>query len=97
MKTEILYIDMDNVLVDFPSAFEKLSEETFNEYEGRLDEVPGIFSLMEPLEGAKDAFDVLAEWGVSGQGRRRAAPLQGGNLATRLDLAWLRSRWVIHV
>ena len=60
MKTEILYIDMDNVLVDFPSAFKKLSKETFREHEGRLDEVPGIFSLMKPLEGAKDAFDVLA-------------------------------------
>ena len=60
MKTEILYIDMDNVLVDFPSAFKKLSKETFREHEGRLDEVPGIFSLMEPLEGAKDAFDALA-------------------------------------
>ena len=60
MKTEILYIDMDNVLVDFPSAFKKLSKEKLEEYKGRLDEVPGIFSLMEPLEGAKDAFDVLA-------------------------------------
>ena len=59
MKTEILYIDMDNVLVDFPSAFKRLSKETLKEYEGRLDEVPGIFSLMEPLEGAKDAFDSL--------------------------------------
>ena len=60
MKTEILYIDMDNVLVDFPSAFKKLNKETLQEYEGRLDEVPGIFSLMEPLEGAKEAFDALA-------------------------------------
>ena len=60
MKTEILYIDMDNVLVDFPSAFKKLNKEKLKEYKGRLDEVPGIFSLMEPLEGAKDAFDVLA-------------------------------------
>ena len=60
MKTEILYIDMDNVLVDFPSAFKKLSKETFREYEGRLDEVPGIFSLMEPLKGAVDAFEILA-------------------------------------
>ena len=60
MKTEILYIDMDNVLVDFPSAFKKLSKEKLKEYKGRLDEVPGIFSLMEPLEGAKDAFDALA-------------------------------------
>ena len=51
---------MDNVLVDFPSAFKKLHKETLQEYEGRLDEVPGIFSLMEPLEGAKEAFDALA-------------------------------------
>ena len=40
MKTEILYIDMDNVLVDFPSAVERLNKETLQEYEGRLDEVP---------------------------------------------------------
>ena len=61
MKTEILYIDMDNVLVDFPSAFKRLDEETLQKYEGRLDEVPGIFSLMKPLEGAKEAFDALAK------------------------------------
>ena len=60
MNTEILYIDMDNVLVDFPSSFNKLNEETLTEYEGRIDEVPGIFSLMEPLEGAVEAFEVLA-------------------------------------
>ena len=60
MNTGILYIDMDNVLVDFPSAFKKLNKETLTEYEGRLDEVPGIFSLMEPLEGAVDAFEILA-------------------------------------
>ena len=60
MKTEILYIDMDNVLVNFPSAFKKLNKEKLKEYKGRLDEVPGIFSLMEPLKGAKEAFDVLA-------------------------------------
>jgi len=60
MKSEILYIDMDNVLVDFPSAFKKLSKKLLKEYDGRLDEVPGIFSLMEPLEGAKDAFYTLA-------------------------------------
>ena len=60
MKTEILYIDMDNVLVDFPSAFNKLNKEKLKDYKGRLDEVPGIFSLMEPMKGAKEAFDALA-------------------------------------
>jgi hypothetical protein len=49
---KILYIDMDNVLVDFPSAFPHLSPEVLQEYEGRLDEVPGIFALMEPLPQA---------------------------------------------
>jgi len=55
-----LYIDMDNVLVDFPSAFPKLSTEILKEYDSRLDEVPGIFSLMEPMPGAVEAFNKLA-------------------------------------
>ena len=33
MKT--LYLDMDNVLVDFPSGIAKLSEQELNEYDGR--------------------------------------------------------------
>lgn len=57
---KILYVDMDNVLVDFPSAFPYLSPETLQEYEGRLDEVPGIFALMEPLPQAIASFEELA-------------------------------------
>lgn len=38
----ILYIDMDNVLVDFQSGINKLSEYEKREYEGRYDEVPDI-------------------------------------------------------
>jgi hypothetical protein len=34
---KILYIDMDNVLVDFPSAFPLLQPEVIQAYEGRLD------------------------------------------------------------
>ncbi len=58
---KVLYIDMDNVLVDFPSAFSALSQDVLKAYEDRLDEVPGIFSLMEPVSGAIDAFSKLAE------------------------------------
>jgi len=58
---KILYIDMDNVLVDFTSAFPKLSSEILHEYESRLDDVPDIFSLMEPMPGAIEAFDVLSK------------------------------------
>ena len=52
---------MDNVLVDFESAFPHISEEKMTEYEGHLDEVPEIFSLMEPMPGAIDAFSELAK------------------------------------
>jgi len=58
---KILYFDMDNVLVDFPSAFTQLSPQTLAQYEGRLDEVPGIFSLMQPLTGALTAFEELSQ------------------------------------
>ena len=58
---KILYIDMDNVLVNFASAFPKLSSEILTEYDSRLDDVPDIFSLMEPMPGAVEAFKELSE------------------------------------
>lgn len=60
MKSKILYIDMDNVLVDFPSGIARLPKEIVAEYDERLDEVPGIFSLMEPMPGAVESFNYLA-------------------------------------
>lgn len=54
-----LYIDMDNVLVDFASAFPHLSESDLDHYKDRLDEVPGIFSKMVPIPGAIAAFNEL--------------------------------------
>jgi 5'-nucleotidase len=58
MKT--LYIDMDNVLVDFPSGIARISDELRAQYDGDLDEVPGIFSLMDPIPGAVAAFEELS-------------------------------------
>ncbi len=58
---QILYIDMDNVLVDFQSGIEQLDEQVKEEYKERLDEVPGIFGLMKPLEGAIDAVHKLVK------------------------------------
>ena len=52
---------MDNVLVDFASSFPKLSSEILAEYDSRLDDVPDIFSLMEPMPGAVEAFKELSE------------------------------------
>lgn len=58
MKT--VFVDMDNVLVDFPAAIGQLDEIVRTEYSGRLDEVPGIFSLMPPLDGALEAYETIA-------------------------------------
>jgi len=58
---KILYVDMDNVLVNFQSGIDQLSPRVLKKYQGRLDEVPGIFSKMEPVHGAVEAFCKLAE------------------------------------
>ena len=60
-KQQVVLVDMDNVLVDFKSGIERISVETKQEYEGRLDEVPGIFSLMDPMYGAIDTYRWLTE------------------------------------
>lgn len=56
-----LYFDMDNVLVDFESGIARLDEATRIAYSGRLDEVPGIFSRMDPMPGAIAAVHQLAK------------------------------------
>ena len=56
-----IYIDMDNVLVDFKSGIDRTSDELLKQYEGHLDDVPGIFSKMLPMEGAIEAFEQLAQ------------------------------------
>ena len=58
---KLLYVDMDNVLVDFPSGVAQLAPERLREYAGRLDEVPGIFALMQPVRGALTAYAALAQ------------------------------------
>ena len=58
MKT--VYIDLDNVLVDFQSGINQLTKETKAQFNDRLDEVPGIFSLMQPMPGAVEAFKLLS-------------------------------------
>ena len=60
MDKKILYVDMDNVIVDFPSAFAKVSEEDKINFENDMDEIPGIFSKMDPMPGAIDAYKKLS-------------------------------------
>ena len=57
---KILYIDMDGVLVDSQSAIAHLQANVLQEFDGRLDEVPGIFKLMDPVPDAIESFHELA-------------------------------------
>ena len=52
---------MDNVIVDFASGVAMIPERLRIEYNGRLDEVPGIFSLMKPLCGAIMSMEKLSK------------------------------------
>ena len=61
MEKKRLYFDMDGVIVDFGSALKLQSKETLKEYEGRLDEIPGLFGQMKPMKGALEAVRKLNE------------------------------------
>jgi 5'-nucleotidase len=56
---KILYIDMDGVIVDFDSAFERLDPAVLDEFRGNEDQIPGLFGLMTPIAGAIEAVTEL--------------------------------------
>ncbi len=59
--SKILYVDMDNVLVDFKTGIARIDMDIQKKYEGDLDEVPGIFGLMDPMPDAIESYHKLAE------------------------------------
>ncbi len=70
MSKKILFINMDNVLIDFQSGIDRLDEKTKqafgkyndrngNKHEAHYDDVPGIFALMDPMSGAIEAVQKL--------------------------------------
>ncbi|MBR4850890.1 MAG: hypothetical protein IKU97_02380 [Tidjanibacter sp.] len=58
---QTLYIDMDNVLVDFKSVIKSIPADILQKYDGNPDNVPGIFSILQPMPGAIEAFAKLAQ------------------------------------
>jgi 5'(3')-deoxyribonucleotidase len=58
---KIIYVDMDNVLVDFPSAFQHIAPDVLEAYADDKDEIDGIFALMKPMSGATDAYNALCK------------------------------------
>ncbi len=59
-KSRLGALRMDTTLVDFQSGIDRLSSAEQTRFDGNLDDVPGIFSLMDPMPGAIDAFHQLA-------------------------------------
>ena len=56
-----LYIDMDNVLVDFPTGMDACDPALLEQFKECPDEIPGIFALMQPMPGAIAAYHELSE------------------------------------
>lgn len=67
MKTkQIVWIDMDGVLVDFAGQVEEIisnNEFLKTTYKGRYDHIPGIFRNPKPIPRAIEAVKKLAESG----------------------------------
>ena len=58
---KIVYVDMDSVLVNFQSGIDALTEEKRTAFKNDLDDVPGIFSKMKPVDGAIEAYEELTK------------------------------------
>ena len=56
-----VFVDMDGVLVDFESGIEKVPGNVRKRYGRRVDMIPGMFAMMDPLPGAIDAWNRLCE------------------------------------
>ncbi len=60
-----VYVDMDNVLVDFKSGLNRVPEAVKAKYaddgtgQPHYDDIPGLFSLMDPMPGAIEAMQEL--------------------------------------
>ena len=65
-KGDLIFIDMDNVLVDFKSGLDKVDPQIKAQYDDdgtgkpHYDDIPGLFSLMKPMPGAVEAVKKLA-------------------------------------
>jgi 5'(3')-deoxyribonucleotidase len=56
-----LYIDMDNVLVNFKSGMDACDPALLEQHKESPDEIPRLFALMQPMPGAIEAYHELSE------------------------------------
>lgn len=60
MSKKILHIDMDGTLVDFAAGIRHITDEQKKEYGDDIDDIPGFFDDLPPMDGAIDAYHRLA-------------------------------------
>ena len=60
-KKKIVYVDMDGVLVDFKSGVRKFGPDVLASCDGQYDNIPHVFSKMDPMPGAIEGFKALQE------------------------------------
>lgn len=58
---KLLFIALDNTLVDFLSGVATFGADVQADFAGRLDEIPGVFSRMIPIAGGVEAHAKLCE------------------------------------
>ena len=59
MAKKIVYVDMDNTIVDFKSGIKRLSKSDTKEYKDRYDDHPYIFTLMDPIKDSIESIKKL--------------------------------------
>ncbi len=59
-KLRTIYIDVDRVLIDYQTVAARLSPSELNIYEGAIEQVPGIFQMLEPVPKSIDAIHSLS-------------------------------------
>jgi len=59
MAKKIVYVDMDNTIVDFKSGIKRLPKKDLQEYKDRYDDHPFIFTLMDPVKDSIESIKKL--------------------------------------
>ena len=59
MAKKIVYVDMDNTIVNFNSGIKRLPKKDLKEYKDRYDDHPYIFTLMDPIKDSIESVKKL--------------------------------------
>ena len=58
---KVVFVELSHVMMDYQTALEHLDDGTQDAYLRRMNEMPGVYSLMNPVFGALAGFEKLAQ------------------------------------